>query len=166
MARAATRHGKPQDFGYAERARQRQLGNGAYGKLWNIVDGGVKDALNSHPDYLTPKGLRSARTSIVKRVTGTVIGFAEQSAKGRGDAAVKEDGHLSVAPQAADRHGSVAEAGAAMRQPHPNPAWHCRIGKITPKKYSRSRFNSQFAATTDKLRRAVEARAEIIGQGR
>lgn len=126
MARAATRGTKPQDFNYPARARQRHLGNKAYGQLWPIVDGAVADALKSHPDYLTPKGERSARTSIVKRVTGTVIGFAEQSAKGRGNAAVKEDGLGTVEPQASVPLRADAEAGALMRQPHPN----CRIGRV------------------------------------
>lgn len=59
----------------------------AYSELWRIVDGAVADAFKCHPDYLTPKGHRSARTSVTKRVTGTVLGFAEQSARGRANAA-------------------------------------------------------------------------------
>lgn len=55
----------------------------AYSQLWRIVDGAVVDALEMHSDYLTPKGKRNARASITKRVTGSVLGFAEQSAKGR-----------------------------------------------------------------------------------
>lgn len=82
-ARVKRRATRKNEFNYPERARKAALGTDAYGRLWTIVDGGVRDALAAHPDYLTPKGARSARTSIVKRVTGTVIGFAEQSAKGR-----------------------------------------------------------------------------------
>jgi len=55
----------------------------AYRQLWRVVDGAVFDALYSHPDYLTEKGMHAARASIVKRVTGSVMGFAEQSARGR-----------------------------------------------------------------------------------
>ena len=55
----------------------------AYRQLWRVVDGAVFDALYTHPDYLTEKGRRSARTSINKRVVGAIMGFAEQSARGR-----------------------------------------------------------------------------------
>lgn len=58
----------------------------AYRQLWRVVDGAVFDALYTHPDYLTKKGKQSARTSINKRVVGAVLGFAEQSAKGRSGA--------------------------------------------------------------------------------
>ena len=54
-----------------------------YGKIWRIVDGAVADAFAAHPDYLTPKGARTARLSIVKRVTGSLSSFAGHSAKGR-----------------------------------------------------------------------------------
>ena len=60
-------------------------GNAAYKRLWRVVDGAVADAIAMHPDYLTPKGHRglTARISIVKRVTGAVLSFVEQSTKGR-----------------------------------------------------------------------------------
>ncbi len=58
----------------------------AYRQLWRVVDGAVFDALYTHSDYLTDKGRRSARMSINKRVVGAVLGFAEQSAKGRSGA--------------------------------------------------------------------------------
>jgi hypothetical protein len=59
-------------------------GNRTYRRLWRIVDGAVMDAFKMHPDYLSDKGRRgrAARLSIVKRVTGAVASFAEQSAKG------------------------------------------------------------------------------------
>lgn len=53
----------------------------AYRQLWRIVDGAIADAFAMHPDYLTAKGARSAQLSITKRVTGAVLGFAEESAK-------------------------------------------------------------------------------------
>ena len=53
-----------------------------YAQLWHVVAGAVEDAFNNHPDYLTERGRISARQSIIKRVTGTVLGFAEQ-ARGR-----------------------------------------------------------------------------------
>jgi hypothetical protein len=74
----------------------------AYRQLWRVVDGAVFDALYNHPDYLTDKGRYSARTSINKRVVGAVLGFAEQSAKGR-----KGDG---TPKPTADRVGAGATA--------------------------------------------------------
>lgn len=53
----------------------------AYHNLWAVVDGAVRDAFHNHPEYLTDKGRQSARKSVVKRVTGSVISFAK--AKGR-----------------------------------------------------------------------------------
>jgi len=54
-----------------------------YRRLWRIVDGAVVDAFVHHPEYLTERGRNAARLSIVKRVTGAIMGFAEQSARGR-----------------------------------------------------------------------------------
>lgn len=69
----------------------------AYRQLWRVVDGAVLDALDSHPDYLTAKGAKSARLSITKRVTGAVIGFAEQSARaGRVDNPAAETGEALI----------------------------------------------------------------------
>ncbi len=52
----------------------------AYDQIWRVTDGAVRDALRKHPDYLTPKGRKSARRSIVKRVAGTILSFAVQAA--------------------------------------------------------------------------------------
>jgi hypothetical protein len=70
----------------------------AYRQLWRVVDGAVFDALYTHQDYLTPKGQQCARTSINKRVVGSVLGFAEQSARGRSGSlpAVDRDGHANL----------------------------------------------------------------------
>lgn len=71
-----------------------KLQSRAYRQLWRIVDGAVADALKHHEDYLTDKGKRSARRSITKRVTGAVLGYAEQSARGRSGASPAADmGH-------------------------------------------------------------------------
>jgi len=58
-----------------------------YSRLWRVVDGAVRDALTNHPDYLSEKGARFnvCRQSIVKRVTGAVMSFAGETAKGRTD---------------------------------------------------------------------------------
>ena len=54
-----------------------------YRQLWRIVDGAVRDTLLQHPGYLTQKGKRSLRMSLNKRVTGAVLGYAAQAARGR-----------------------------------------------------------------------------------
>lgn len=55
-------------------------------QLWRIVDGGVRDALHAHPEYLTAAGRKWARRSITKRVTGSILGYVEQSTQGRSGA--------------------------------------------------------------------------------
>lgn len=51
-----------------------------YRAMWRIVDGAVRDAFGAHPDYLTEKGSQRgcARNSVVKRVVGSVLGFAKE----------------------------------------------------------------------------------------
>jgi hypothetical protein len=87
----------------------------AYQKLWRMVDGAVIDGFKNHSDYLTPKGRRSAKNSIVKRVTGTVWGFANQ-ARGRGNAAAKDD-HLLTDVHQVSTFGSSEQAGGALLRP-------------------------------------------------
>lgn len=58
-------------------------GDAAYRRLWRVVDGAVRDAFAHHPEYLTEKGRRVARTSIVKRVTGAVLSFTGEPVRGR-----------------------------------------------------------------------------------
>jgi hypothetical protein len=125
------------------------VGTEAYAKMWGIVDGGVADALKKHPDYLTPKGQRSARTSIVKRVTGTVIGFAEQSARSRLRAAetAREDSPLPASLPFSD----AGEGDSAS-----SPSIHrVRIGKVTLKRQVSSRRSLPFNETLNMLRRAA-----------
>ncbi len=55
----------------------------AYRQLWRVIDGQIADAFRQHPDYLTAKGKRAARRSIAKRVTGAVLGYAAEAARGR-----------------------------------------------------------------------------------
>ena len=57
-----------------------------YKKTWRIVDGALRDAMMQHPDYFTHRGsIGSARAGLVKRITGGLTGFAEQSARGRSE---------------------------------------------------------------------------------
>jgi hypothetical protein len=60
-----------------------------YRAIWRVVDGAVRNAFDMHPDYLTEKGLKysMARMSVVKRVTGAILGFtAERQKKARSGA--------------------------------------------------------------------------------
>lgn len=108
-----------------------------YRQLWRIVDGAVRDCVLSHPDYFTAKGFRSARPSIVKRVTGTVLSFAT-AAKGRSDPPA--DMPSGCGPEAS--RGGIAPARAAqpVGQPEIPGTTHCAlvlhhlrtIGPITP----------------------------------
>lgn len=81
----------------------------AYRQLWRVVAGAVNDALGSHPDYLTEKGRKSAHSSIVKRVTGTVLGFAEE-ARGR-------SGAIPAAETGQAASTAVPSGGALSRLP-------------------------------------------------
>lgn len=118
--------------------------SGAYAELWGVVDGAVVDAFKNHPDYLTVKGRASARKSVVKRVTGTVLSFAAQyAARGRPrEPASSPDGGLL--PHQAGEGGKVL----------PNP--HCRIGRVTFKRWKRSRQLVSFNATTNALIASVK----------
>lgn len=55
-----------------------------YRRIWRLVDGAVRDAFRSHPDYL-PEGrsLKDVRSSIVKRVVGTIKGHVGKPTRGR-----------------------------------------------------------------------------------
>lgn len=70
-------------------------GDARYRRIWRIVDGAVQDAFSRHPEYLTEAGARSARLSIVKRVAGSIQGYAEQSAQGRSEEARRSSGAVS-----------------------------------------------------------------------
>lgn len=120
----------------------------AYAELWGVVDGAVSDAFHTHPDYLTPKGQRSARTSVVKRVTGTVMGFAVQAAKGR------------VAPAEMSARSELGlQAGEGGPTALPNH--HCRIGRVTFKRAKSSRKLVEFNDTTNRLIASLKKAKEL-----
>lgn len=55
-----------------------------YRQLWRVVDGAVEDTFNMHPHYkakFNPRFVKHIRSSIVKRVVGSVHGY--QAEKGR-----------------------------------------------------------------------------------
>lgn len=66
-----------------KRARREKCPDENYRQLWQLVGGAVRDTFASHPEYLTEAGRRAAERSIVKRVTGTLHGYATQVARGR-----------------------------------------------------------------------------------
>jgi hypothetical protein len=125
----------------------------AYGQLWAIVSGAVADALNTHPDYLTRKGQRSAATSITKRVTGTVLSFAEQSARGRPRPA--ETNARAALPERPASPSTGDASGEAVIDASLNP--HCRIGKVRFKRRTRYRAAGVFDLTTSALLRSARA---------
>lgn len=69
------------------RLRPVRIGDPVYRQVWRIVDGAVRDAFGTHPGYVPP-GLRerTVRHSIVKRVTGALLGYvgAARAAQRRG----------------------------------------------------------------------------------
>lgn len=73
-----------------------------YIKLWRVIDGAVFDAFKMHPEYLTDRGHKNARLSVVKRVAGAITGFAAEAAKGRSGkepAAKQGNGSLRANPE-------------------------------------------------------------------
>lgn len=121
-----------------------------YQQLYSVVDGAVLDAFKMHPDYLTPKGRASARKSVCKRVTGTVLGFAVQyAAQGRAI-------HPASSPDGVSSSHQAGE-GNAMSSPDP----HCRIGRVFIKKAKSSRHLLAFNETTNMLRRASLKAKEV-----
>lgn len=126
----------------------------AYQELWGVVDGAVVDAFKNHPDYLTPKGQVSARTSVVKRVCGTVLSFAAQAAQGR-----------PVKP--AEKPMAIASSAAGEGDYHVLPTIHrVRIGKVTLKRQVSSRRSMPFNETLNMLRRSIARSPLIQGEGK
>lgn len=63
-------------------------GDAHYRRVWRCVNGAVADALAMHPEYIAPALRRTARESIVKRVTGAIV----SSFPARGGASRKTGG--------------------------------------------------------------------------
>lgn len=74
----------PASRSYPTKIKQRARREDAvYRQIWRIADGAVRDALANHPEYLTTRGKQMARAAIVKRVSGSLYGYATQVAQGR-----------------------------------------------------------------------------------
>lgn len=87
-------------------------GGPEYRQLWRLIDGAVADAFSCHPDYLTTKGVQSARTSITKRVTGVVHGYAARAAKGsEADASGGGSGFSPAAEMTNGEHELFVDVG-------------------------------------------------------
>lgn len=86
-----------------------------YGRIWRIVDGAVRDALASHPEYIEERWVKSARFSITKRVTGAMTSYAAQAAKGREAAADKGEPDLPVTPIGRLARAALARGWEAAR---------------------------------------------------
>lgn len=123
----------------------------AHAQLRRVVSGAVEDAFKMHPDYLTPKGRHSAKESVVKRVSGTVLSFAVQAAKGQRELALKADQPNQVDPQVSPREGGDAGAGDFLSSAPLDP--HCRLGKVRSKLRSRYRGAQAFDLTASRLLR-------------
>nr|USU32853.1 hypothetical protein NG677_03915 [Methylobacterium sp. OTU13CASTA1] len=75
------------------RLQPEKPGSPDYRQIWRVVDGAVASALEAHPDYVAPgRKVRTVRNSIVKRVTGAILGYAEQPAWVRSGSSPADDG--------------------------------------------------------------------------
>lgn len=139
----------------------------AYQQLWHVVDGAVRDAFRKHGDYLTPKGRHSAKRSIVKRVTGTVLGFALQEAKRQRELAVTGAGSATGQHQAAGVT-PAAEPDASSRpathsHAHVNEACYQAIRRaLFPTRRTREirRDARDFRAARDAMTASLKAAVE------
>ena len=85
-----------------------------YRQIWSIVDGAVSDTFANHPEYIAPNKQRAViMASIVKRVTGSLHGYATQVARGRSvlakdvspDAAANRSRSQALAPVSSPVYG-------------------------------------------------------------
>lgn len=134
------------------------MGQTAYAQLSRIVSGAVRDAFNRHPDYLTNKGRQSAARSIVKRVTGTVLGFAVQAA-GVAKAAESVSGELFPSDTEASGVGSHHSPSYAYIQDRCYHAIRRALFPSTTRELRRDakRFRIRLKAKTSQLRSELQA---------
>lgn len=88
-----------------------------YAQLWRVVDGAVADAFHNHPNYLATHE-KNVRASINKRVVGALMGFVEQSTRGRPVQAAVEPTR-QLCDLAAWRGATLRAWGAAFEVPSP-----------------------------------------------
>ncbi len=82
-----------------------------HARLWRLVEGGVVDAFQCHPTYLTAAGRHAAVQSITKRVVGQIVGHAKQAqgavAKGKVRGGSGGGAVYSGGPQGAGRAATL-----------------------------------------------------------
>lgn len=98
-----------------------------YRRIWRLVDGAIRDAIATHPDYFpNRKRIPPMRVSLTKRIVGSVFGWAEQSAQGRsgeGQRLTTGDASKVASPDAIHCDGLVSRAnGEAGTIPNHVPA--------------------------------------------
>lgn len=59
------------------RYRAEKMPDATYRQLLRLIDGAVRDSFANHPEYLTKIGRQSAQGSVVKRVAGSLWGYAK-----------------------------------------------------------------------------------------
>jgi hypothetical protein len=59
-------------------------------QIWRIVDGALRDTLAKHPEYISEKKIayQGFRISLIKRITGAIVGHAAQAARYRSGAPI------------------------------------------------------------------------------
>lgn len=87
--------------------------------LHRIVEGAVRDALSTHPEYLTSAGQAWAVQSITKRVTGQLVGYHKGTQAGGRHAA------SCAGARDTPRGSQRGAAGAAPR--NPGKGWWARL---------------------------------------
>lgn len=102
-------------------------GSPEYRQLRRVVDGAIESTFNDHPDYFrhrTKRRQATIRQSLVKRVVGGIMGYAEQSARGRSgfSPAVETPGPTVAAAAAGEGFAALpGGSGASNSEPPSTP---------------------------------------------
>lgn len=62
-----------------------------YRQLWRVVDGAITDCVIHHPEYFRDTGMIAVRQSIIKRVVGSLLGYAKQRGRSGEEPAAKAE---------------------------------------------------------------------------
>ena len=88
--------------------------------LWALIGGAVVDAMRSHPNYFTERGLQNAARSITKRAVGQLVGAIKTPRGGRESDCLDRDGWNPVGPIRCAAEADAANGGAGRRIPAPH----------------------------------------------
>jgi len=96
-------------------------------QLRRVVDGAIRDCLNQHPEYFTRCGAKNARRSILKRVVGSLTGYAAQAARGRSGADPAAASGLGIGTPSSPTlaSGKARHTSTGGREGHCGPAPDC-----------------------------------------